>query len=88
MVNLGDLNFSKKLRGRKARGELGQISETFTRRECVSRFSKVFDLLGKVSPILGGMKIDLHDLISRGLDWDDPIPTDLKALWMKFIGTI
>ena len=88
MLNLGDLNFSKKLRGRKAQGELGQIPETFTRRECVSRVSEVFDPLGKVSPILGGMKIDLHDLISRGLDWDDPIPTDLKALWIKNFGTI
>ena len=68
MLNLGDLNFSKKLRGRKARGELGQIPETFTRRDCVSRVSEVFDPLGKVSPILGGMKIDLHDLISRELD--------------------
>ena len=34
------------------------------------------------------MKINLHDLISRGLDWDDPIPTDLKALWIKIFGTI
>ncbi|MEO1895331.1 MAG: hypothetical protein ABGX32_03585, partial [Methylococcales bacterium] len=87
-LNLGDFNFSKKLRGRKAQDELGKVPENFTRRDCVSKVSEVFDPLGKVSPIIGGMKIDLHELISRQLDWDDLIPCDLKDLWLKNFETI
>ena len=87
-LNLGAFNFSKKLRGKKAQIGLGKIPENFTRRDCVSKVSEVFDPLGKAAPIIGGMKIDLHELISRKLDWDDPIPPELKDLWLKNFETI
>ena len=59
--NIGDFNFSKKLRGRKARSDLGVVPEKLTRRDCVSKVPEIFHPLGRVAPIIGGMKIDMHE---------------------------
>ena len=34
------------------------------------------------------MKIDMHELVSRKLNWDDQIPDDLKAIWVQNFETI
>ena len=64
------------------------MPDKFTRRDCVSKVSEVFDPLGKVAPIIGGVKLDMHELVSRKLDWDDFIPDDLKEIWLKNFNTI
>ena len=87
-LNIGVLNFSKKERGRKSSSQVGLIPESFTRRHCVGKVSEIFDPLGRVSPILAGMKIDINELSSRKLEWDDPIPSDLKTTWIKNFQTI
>ena len=84
-LNIGEFNFSKKLRGRKVLSDLGKVPGKFTRRDCVS---EVFDPLGKGAPIIGGMKLDMHELVSRKLDWDDFIPDDLKEIRLKIFNTI
>ena len=45
-------------------------------------------MLGKVTPITCGFKLDLRTLVNRRLDWDDPILEDLKALWIDNFQTI
>ena len=87
-LNIGDFNFSKTLRGRKARSDLGVVPEKLTRRDCVSKVSQIFDPFGRVSPIIGGMKIDMHELVSRKLDWDDQIPDDPNTIWVQNFETI
>ena len=87
-LNIGDFNFSKKLRGRKAQSDPGKVPDNLTRRDCVGKVSEVFDPLGKVAPIIGGMKIDMHELVTRKLDWDDYIPDDLKNVWVRNFETI
>ena len=32
-------------------------------------------------PVTATMKLDLHELVQRKLDWDDPIPDELRPLW-------
>ena len=40
------------------------------------------------------MKMDLHNLVKRGLDWDDVLPDELRPIWashfqmMKEIGKL
>ena len=41
----------------------------------------MYDITGKVTPITAGMKLDLQNLIERGLNWDDRIPDDLRHIW-------
>ena len=82
-LNIGTLNFARKQRGRKALNVCGKIPANFTRRDCVGKVSEIFDLLGKANPIIGGLKIDCHELSLRKLEWDDPIPSDLKGVWLR-----
>ncbi|XP_066919855.1 uncharacterized protein [Clytia hemisphaerica] len=80
-LNIGDLNFAKKSRGKKPSNQVNVIPSKLTRRHCASKVAEMFDLTGKVSPLVASMKIDLQDLVQRKLDWDDVIPETLRPLW-------
>ena len=81
-MSFGELNFSKKLRGRKVTDD-SSIPEKLTRRHCTARVAEVFDITGKLTPLTVTFKMDLHDLISRKLNWDDVLPDNLRALWVS-----
>ena len=75
------LNFNKKLRGKKSAENVGVIPNPFSKRDCLRRVSEIYDPLWRIAPILAGMKLDISFLHQRQLAWDDPIPSDLKAIW-------
>ena len=81
LLNVSDLNFSKKHRGKKKESFTGILPGKFTRRNCAGRAAEVFDLVGRFTPITAGIKLDLNELCLRGLDWDDVIPDDLVNQW-------
>ena len=37
----------------------------------------------KTAPIIASMKLDLHELTLRQLDWDDMIPDQLRPIWLS-----
>ena len=80
-LDIGELNFAKKARGKKPVKGRDTIPFNLTRRQCVSKVAELFDLTGKITPITATMKLDLHTLVERGLSWDDRIPDDLKPIW-------
>ena len=80
-LNIGELNFAKKNRGKKPSHLQNIIPTCLTRRHCASKVAELFDLSGKVAPLIASMKIDLQDLIRHQLDWDDQIPENLRPLW-------
>ena len=82
-LNIGELNFGNKKRGKKPTGTRGIIPESFTKRDCVGKVGEVFDMLGKITPISAGWKLDLVELTKRKLDWDDEVPSDLKETWLQ-----
>ena len=73
----------KKIRGRRPAGSEEGIPDKLTRRQCVSKVAEVYDLVGKLTPITAAMKLDLHELVLRRLDWDDIIPDELRPLWLS-----
>ena len=79
--NISQLNFAKKERGRKQIEKAGIMPDVLTLRDCVSRTSEIFDPLGKIAPIVGGLKLDISVLHKRCVGWDDPIPNELKNIW-------
>ena len=88
-LDIGELCFSKKSRGRRiVNDETKKIPLKLTRRHCLSKVSEVFDLTGKVTPIICAMKLDLHELIHRKIDWDDCIPEDLHSTWLLNFETL
>ena len=80
-LDIGELNFSKKIRGKKRKLEDNKIPSTLTRRHCVSKVAEIFDLTGRITPLTAWMKLDLHELVTRKLNWDDVIPDDLRPVW-------
>ena len=81
-LDISELNFAKKQRGKKPIKSQNIIPQHLTRRHCVSKVAEVFDLTGKVTPITATMKMDLHSLVQRRLDWDDTLPDDLRSIWI------
>ena len=80
-LNIRDLNFSPKRRGRKSQETLGIIPDNLTRRDCVRIVAEIFDPTGRITPLTASMKLDICELTIRQLDWDDPIPEDLREIW-------
>ena len=81
--NIGELNFSPKRRGRKVFDSSGKIPDILTLRNCVSRASEIFDPLGRAAPLVGSLKLDISTLHKQCVGWDDPIPSELKELWIS-----
>ena len=78
-LDVGELNFAKEVRGKMAVSDEGKrIPEKLTRRQVVGKVAEVFDLTGRFTPIIAHMKLDLHELVIRKLDWDDVIPDELR----------
>ena len=81
-LDISELNFAKKCRGKKpASCDSKVIPSCLTRRHCVAKVAEIFDITGKVTPIVAAMKLDLRDLVNLQLGWDDTLPDNLRALW-------
>ena len=87
-LNIKELNFSKKLRGKKVKEGIGIIPEVLTLTDCASKVAEIFDPNGLVAPITGGMKVDISLLHQKKLIWDDPIPPELKNDWARHFDVI
>ena len=87
-LNIGEVNFSKRIRGKKSNVGVGVVPESLTKRNCVSRSSEPFDIAGLLAPILGGIKIDISELHVHCPLWDDPIPSQLKEIWVQNFGVL
>ncbi|XP_062704228.1 uncharacterized protein LOC134286610 [Aedes albopictus] len=59
-----------------------------TKRFVLSRISRLFDPLGFVSPVVLVAKLLMQALWVRKLEWDEPIPEDLLAQWLKLSNSL
>ncbi|XP_057294722.1 uncharacterized protein LOC130623268 [Hydractinia symbiolongicarpus] len=93
-LNISQLNFAKKLRGKTPEGATNIIPKKLTRRHCISKVAEIYDLTGKIAPLVASLKLDLRELCLRQFHWDDVLPDDLRQIWlsnfemMKEIGNI
>ena len=81
-ISNSELNFAKKNLRKKSTKSNNIIPERLTRRHCASKVGEVFDLTGRIIPIVANLKLDLHELSIRQLDWDDKIPDELRPIWL------
>ena len=70
-LDISELYFAKKCKGKKPSQQQNVIPASITRRYCISKVSEIFDLIGKITPITATMTLDLQTLVKRGLDWDN-----------------
>ena len=80
-LDVQQLNFAKKSRGRKPTLQ-STIPKDLTRRQCVAKVAELYDITGLITPIVATMKMDLHDLVNRKMDWDDVLPDNIRSLWI------
>ena len=59
-----------------------------TRRGILSVLSSIFNPLGFLSPITLSAKLLLQDLCRRKLSWDDSVPEEDAAIWMRWLDTL
>jgi len=92
LLDIGPHRFGKPKRGIQpppVTGDFGvALSRCFTRRTVTGIVAKVFDPLGLATPVTARLKLDLHDLCLRKLDWDDPAPPDLLPTWAAHMSTV
>ena len=79
-LDVNTLNFAKNRRGEKPTESENVIPDVITRRHCVSKTAEIFDITGKITPITATMKMEMHELVIRQLDWGDSIPDDLRQI--------
>ena len=80
-LDIGKLNFAKMQRGKKAVQNQNITPSKLARRSCVSEKAEIFDLTRKRTPITAAIKIDLHTLVKRGLNWNH----DLRSVWVSHL---
>lgn len=89
-----NLNFTRKKKGvptgpNLTEADIPQALPTdLTRRIVLGQMLKIYDPLGLVCPFTLLGKIYLRDTCARNLEWDDPLPDDLRASWIQFFGTL
>ena len=73
--DISELNFARKSRGKKPPNQGNSIPEKLTKEHCASKVAEIFDLVGLLTPITAGMKVDLREIpaINR-VQWKECIP--------------
>lgn len=64
---------------------LNTDTQTLTKRNILSNTCRIFDPLGLLSACTITLKVLLQKLWKLKLEWDDPVPHDIKRLWEKVI---
>ena len=92
-IKIPPLHFGKKMRGRIQVGteifdgsfqDLEKfVPKTLTRRMLVSKFSALFDPLGKLVPLTASMKVHLRKVVKETLGWDDQVFPEIRQTWVK-----
>lgn len=65
--------------------QVSNKSEIITKRVIFSGTAQIFDPLGLLSPIITTAKILIQRLWLLKLDWDEPAPSDIKQIWLRFV---
>ena len=59
------------------------VPQDLSRRQAASKLASLWDILGKLAPIMTGLKLDLRETFQRTAGWDDEMPPDLRQKWVK-----
>ena len=59
------------------------VPATLSRRQIASKLASIFDLTGKLAPVIMGLKADRREVILATESWDDAVPQNLCGKWVK-----
>ena len=87
-LSINDLNFGKKFHGKVSEESVGILPPRLTRRQCASRVGEIYDLNGRFAPLIAQFKLDLHELCTYKIQWNDYIPDELFHKWKSNFDTM
>ena len=82
MLNIGQINFARKVRGRKLESK-NEIPDELCLRDCASITGEIFDPPGRTVPVTVGFKVDLSQIHRLGFTWDDELPDNIRSVWAE-----
>ena len=59
------------------------VPKQLTRRQATSKLASLWDILGKLAPLMTGLKLDLRETFKQTEGWDVGMPADLRQRWVK-----
>lgn len=68
--------------------QINRETTPITKRIILSHVSQIYDPLGLLSPIITFAKTLLQKCWLLKLDYDEPVPSDVTALWYKFVDSM
>ena len=84
LLAVGKLNFSKRVRGKKRMtDDAWVVPAKLTKRICMGKVAEIYDIIGFISPITAGFKLDIRSLVSSSYSWDDPLTALDRELWIQ-----
>ena len=84
-IAIKPLFFGKMKRGKTPGPVVGDVQQAlrqnFDRRTLTGKAAEVFDPIGLTTPITARFKMNLSEIVSLKLGWDDPIPEKFLDVW-------
>ena len=59
------------------------VPNPLSRRQAASKLASLWDILGKLAPIMNGLKLNLREVFQATEGWDDAMPGDLRQKCVK-----
>ena len=97
-IKIPPLHFGKKSRGKLVvgtevfEGSLADlkkfVKKPLTRRQIVSKFSALFDMYGKLTPLTAKMKLDVSKAVKETSGWDEEVSVPLHDKWIDNFWTM
>ena len=59
------------------------VPNPLSKRQAASKLASLWDILGKLAPIMNGLKLDLRETFQRTDSWGEGMPADLRLRWVQ-----
>ena len=67
---------------------VSDVVHPFTKRGVLATVNSLYDPFGFLAPVTVKGKLIMRDIMSLGLDWDDPLPVDCYSRWQEWCETL
>ncbi|KAH3817028.1 hypothetical protein DPMN_118554 [Dreissena polymorpha] len=63
-------------------------NKPLTKRSVLSIINSVFDPIGFLAPVIILGRLILRDVMSSGVDWDEPLPSEFETRWQRWLESL
>ena len=63
-------------------------NKSVTKRGILSTINSVFDPMGFLAPVIISGRLILRDVVTTGIDWDEPLPSAYETKWQQWLNSL